>query len=122
MREDSYETNADRELLAAKGSVPIGIGKNTRIKRAIIDKNARIGDNVKTFGDITNSIGLFPEPTGASSVGYQDSLGAWGGDVWLGEVLSSSPTRDFYPFRRNRRKYRRVHGTAYCPIGCHCWT
>ncbi|GJX88197.1 cell wall integrity protein SCW1 [Tanacetum coccineum] len=40
----------------------------------------------------------------ASSVGHQDSLGAWGGDVWLGEVSSSSPTRDFYPFRRNRRK------------------
>lgn len=31
----------------AKGSVPIGIGKNSHIKRAIIDKNARIGDNVK---------------------------------------------------------------------------
>nr|GEY40315.1 reverse transcriptase domain-containing protein [Tanacetum cinerariifolium] len=52
------------------------------------------------------------QPTGASSVGHQDSLGAWGGDVWLGEVLSSSPTRDFYPFRRNRRKYRRVQEEA----------
>ncbi|KAJ0507865.1 putative glucose-1-phosphate adenylyltransferase [Helianthus annuus] len=41
------QTDADRRLLAAKGSVPIGIGKNTHIKRAIIDKNARIGDNVK---------------------------------------------------------------------------
>nr|GEX51632.1 60S ribosomal protein L10a-3-like [Tanacetum cinerariifolium] len=20
------------------------------------------------------------------------------------------------------RKYRRVEGIAYCPIGCHCWT
>ncbi|GJX00945.1 glucose-1-phosphate adenylyltransferase small subunit, chloroplastic/amyloplastic, partial [Tanacetum coccineum] len=46
MGEDSYETDADRELLAAKGSVSIGIGKNTRIKRAIIDKNVRIGDDV----------------------------------------------------------------------------
>ncbi|KAI7748461.1 hypothetical protein M8C21_005057, partial [Ambrosia artemisiifolia] len=43
----SIDTDADRILLAAKGSVPIGIGKNTHIKRAIIDKNARIGDNVK---------------------------------------------------------------------------
>ncbi|XP_019151817.1 PREDICTED: glucose-1-phosphate adenylyltransferase small subunit 1, chloroplastic-like [Ipomoea nil] len=34
-------------LLAAKGSVPIGIGKNSHIKRAIIDKNARIGNDVK---------------------------------------------------------------------------
>lgn len=35
--------------MAAKGSVPIGIGKNSHIKRAIIDKNARIGDNVKVI-------------------------------------------------------------------------
>lgn len=41
------QTDADRRILAAKGGVPIGIGKNTHIKRAIIDKNARIGDNVK---------------------------------------------------------------------------
>ncbi|KAI4305578.1 hypothetical protein L6164_028938 [Bauhinia variegata] len=47
MGADYYETDADRRFLAAKGSVPIGIGKNTHIKRAIIDKNARIGDNVK---------------------------------------------------------------------------
>ncbi|KAE8685871.1 Glucose-1-phosphate adenylyltransferase small subunit [Hibiscus syriacus] len=47
MGADYYETDADRELLAAKGSFPIGIGKNSHIKRAIIDKNARIGANVK---------------------------------------------------------------------------
>ncbi|KAK1439727.1 hypothetical protein QVD17_05547 [Tagetes erecta] len=47
MGADYYETDADRMLLAAKGGVPIGIGKNTHIKRAIIDKNARIGENVK---------------------------------------------------------------------------
>lgn len=41
------QTDTDRRLLEAKGGVPIGIGKNTHIKRAIIDKNARIGDNVK---------------------------------------------------------------------------
>ena len=43
----SHQTDADRRFLAAKGSVAIGIGKNSHIKRAIIDKNARIGDNVK---------------------------------------------------------------------------
>ncbi|KAL9261876.1 Glucose-1-phosphate adenylyltransferase small subunit, chloroplastic-like protein [Drosera capensis] len=47
MGADYYETDADRRLLAAKGSVPIGIGKSSHIKRAIIDKNARIGENVK---------------------------------------------------------------------------
>ncbi|CAI9757172.1 unnamed protein product [Fraxinus pennsylvanica] len=47
MGADYYETDADRTFLAAKGGIPIGIGKSTHIKRAIIDKNARIGDNVK---------------------------------------------------------------------------
>ncbi|KAF7815459.1 glucose-1-phosphate adenylyltransferase small subunit 2, chloroplastic [Senna tora] len=47
MGADYYETDADKMLLIAKGSVPIGIGKNSHIKRAIIDKNARIGDDVK---------------------------------------------------------------------------
>uniref|UniRef100_A0A368UH27 Glucose-1-phosphate adenylyltransferase n=1 Tax=Glycine max TaxID=3847 RepID=A0A368UH27_SOYBN len=47
MGADYYETEADKRFLAAKGSVPIGIGRNSHIKRAIIDKNARIGENVK---------------------------------------------------------------------------
>ncbi|GKD71675.1 hypothetical protein Tco_1325765 [Tanacetum coccineum] len=51
--------------------------------------------------------GVFALTSWASSVGHQDSLGAWGGDALLGEVSSSSPARDFYPFRRNKRKYRR---------------
>lgn len=44
-----FQTDADRRFLAAKGSVPIGIGKNSHVKRAIIDKNARIGNNVKVI-------------------------------------------------------------------------
>jgi len=43
---DYYESNAsimENELL---GRPRIGIGQNTRIEHAIIDKNARIGDNV----------------------------------------------------------------------------
>ncbi|PPD93674.1 hypothetical protein GOBAR_DD09367 [Gossypium barbadense] len=47
MGADYYETDADKRFMSAKGSVSIGIGKNSHIKRAIIDKNARIGDNVK---------------------------------------------------------------------------
>ncbi|KAK8940173.1 hypothetical protein KSP40_PGU002891 [Platanthera guangdongensis] len=43
------KTDADKRFLFAKGSVPIGIGKNSRVKRAIIDKNARIGQNVKVL-------------------------------------------------------------------------
>ena len=43
------QTEANKKLLAEKGGIPIGIGKNSHIRRAIIDKNARIGDNVKVF-------------------------------------------------------------------------
>ncbi|KAL5076148.1 hypothetical protein RYX36_015132 [Vicia faba] len=52
MGADYYETDADRRFLAAKGGVPIGIGKNSHIRRAIIDKNARIGDDVKVISCI----------------------------------------------------------------------
>ncbi len=44
-----HQTEADKKLLGEKGGIPIGIGKNCHIRRAIIDKNARIGDNVKVF-------------------------------------------------------------------------
>jgi len=47
MGADYYETDEERSLLSNKGGVPIGIGKDCHVKRAIIDKNARIGTNVK---------------------------------------------------------------------------
>jgi len=43
---DDYETPEETQAGIARGIPPLGIGKNTRIERAIIDKNARIGDNV----------------------------------------------------------------------------
>ena len=43
---DYYETLASIEQNAALGRPRIGIGKNARIDNAIIDKNARIGDDV----------------------------------------------------------------------------
>lgn len=49
LNDPALQTDADRTLLAAKGSIPIGIGRDSHIKRAIIDKNARIGDNVKVI-------------------------------------------------------------------------
>jgi hypothetical protein len=42
---DEYETDAERAGILANGGVPIGIGENTVIRNAIIDKNARIGKN-----------------------------------------------------------------------------
>ncbi|GJP34923.1 hypothetical protein CLOM_g19401 [Closterium sp. NIES-68] len=47
MGADYYETEEQQDALVASGGVPIGIGKNVVIHKAIIDKNARIGDNVQ---------------------------------------------------------------------------
>lgn len=46
MGADRYEETDEQEKNRKKGVPKIGIGKNCRIKNAIIDKNARIGDNV----------------------------------------------------------------------------
>jgi glucose-1-phosphate adenylyltransferase len=43
---DYYESAASIAENEAVGNPRIGIGRNTRIENAIIDKNARIGDNV----------------------------------------------------------------------------
>ena len=43
---DFYESAASIRDSIEKGRPQIGIGQNTRIENAIIDKNARIGDNV----------------------------------------------------------------------------
>jgi len=43
---DYYETPESIEANTRAGRPRIGIGKNARIENAIIDKNARIGDNV----------------------------------------------------------------------------
>lgn len=42
---DYFEDEDTRKSLLAQGMVPIGIGHNTIIENAIIDKNARIGDD-----------------------------------------------------------------------------
>jgi glucose-1-phosphate adenylyltransferase len=47
MGADYYQPSADREELISEQKVPIGIGKNSRISRAIVDKNACIGKNVQ---------------------------------------------------------------------------
>ena len=42
---DYFESDAMMKINAEQNRPKIGIGKNTRIENAIIDKNARIGDN-----------------------------------------------------------------------------
>ncbi len=46
MGADFYQDRENRQQMAGNGKVPVGIGSNTLIRRAIIDKNARIGKNV----------------------------------------------------------------------------
>lgn len=50
------QTDAQRKELLAVGGIPIGIGRSSVIKRAIIDKNARIGENVKVGGFICTAV------------------------------------------------------------------
>ncbi len=47
MGADFYEPFAERQSGTQKEGVPLGIGTDTTIRRAIIDKNARIGHNVR---------------------------------------------------------------------------
>ncbi len=46
MGADYFESEADKERSARAGQPLVGIGRNAVIRKAIIDKNARIGDNV----------------------------------------------------------------------------
>ncbi len=46
MGSDFYEPAPERKTQAETGGIPMGIGSNCTIRRAIIDKNARIGSDV----------------------------------------------------------------------------
>jgi len=47
MGSDYYESPTERLKHLGSGEVPLGVGANSTIRRAIIDKNARIGRNVR---------------------------------------------------------------------------
>jgi glucose-1-phosphate adenylyltransferase len=47
MGADYYESAAERAKALECGKPPLGIGSNSTIQRAIVDKNARIGRNVR---------------------------------------------------------------------------
>ncbi len=47
MGSDYYESTSESIQHLTRGKVPVGIGEGTVIKQAIVDKNARIGRNVK---------------------------------------------------------------------------
>ena len=46
MGADFFESSEERSVLSERGGIPLGVGQGTTVKRAILDKNARIGRNV----------------------------------------------------------------------------
>ena len=51
MGADEYETPEEKLQNQQKGTPPVGVGSNCRIYRAIIDKAARIGNNVRIVNE-----------------------------------------------------------------------
>jgi glucose-1-phosphate adenylyltransferase len=47
MGSDYYQAQVERDAQMETEDIPMGIGENTRISRAIVDKNTRIGKNVQ---------------------------------------------------------------------------
>jgi len=46
MGADYFESMEERLVLRERGGIPIGVGRGTTVKGAILDKNVRIGENV----------------------------------------------------------------------------
>ena len=46
MGNDFYESGEERAILRERGGTPMGVGRGTTVKKAILDKNVRIGSNV----------------------------------------------------------------------------
>jgi len=46
MGSDFFESTPEREELRRNGGIPLGVGEGSTVKRAILDKNTRIGRNV----------------------------------------------------------------------------
>jgi glucose-1-phosphate adenylyltransferase len=46
MGSDYYESGEERAVLQERGGIPMGVGAGTTVRRAILDKNVRIGSNV----------------------------------------------------------------------------
>ena len=46
MGSDFYESAEERAIVRERGGIPMGVGTGTTVRRAILDKNVRIGSNV----------------------------------------------------------------------------
>src|SRR4030095_12895613 len=63
MGSDVYESIEEIKANIERGIPHIGIGSNTVIRRAIVDKNARIGKNVKLLN--SSAVDNFDHPLGS---------------------------------------------------------
>jgi glucose-1-phosphate adenylyltransferase len=68
---DYYESEEQREKVLADGGVPLGVGAGTVIKNCIVDKNARIGRNVKIVNEKGVKVRALSWDGGSSGWGYQ---------------------------------------------------
>ena len=59
MGADFFESPDERAVLKERGGIPLGVGKGTTVKRAILDKNTRIGSGVS----IINNCLLYTSPS-----------------------------------------------------------
>ena len=58
MGADYYESADQKAAVIASGGIPIGIGENCTITNAIVDKNSRVGKNVKIINkEVGGSVG-----------------------------------------------------------------
>ncbi|KAL6008998.1 beta-adaptin [Asimina triloba] len=62
MGADYYQTESEIASFLAEGKVPMGVGRNTKIRNCIIDKNAKIGKDViiSNTDAITNTDATMP--------------------------------------------------------------
>jgi glucose-1-phosphate adenylyltransferase len=51
MGNDRYETETEREASLARGIPPLGIGADSIVRRAILDKDVRVGRNVQIVNE-----------------------------------------------------------------------
>ncbi|KAK8541017.1 hypothetical protein V6N13_061064 [Hibiscus sabdariffa] len=58
MGADNYQTEKEIESCLAEGKIPLGVGRNTKIKNCIIDTNAKIGKNVVIANKDVSTVGL----------------------------------------------------------------
>jgi glucose-1-phosphate adenylyltransferase len=98
MGADTYETEDELKANRDAGRPHLGIGRNCHIRGAIIDKNARIGDNVSL-----------------SAEGKEDGVYAHGVVIRDGVLVVPKGVRCPTERSRSRRGAPVARGASLCP-------